>query len=107
MTRYGAALAAVLGVLLIGGFVVLAALGRDTAGFALFVSGPIVSTVAAAIVAARVDTVKRVADRVAVQTDGLLSQRMDQLDAGMATASRQRTDIAEATVRRENAAGGL
>lgn len=91
------ATAAVIGAVafvLIGGYVVLAALRVDTVGYAVFVTGPVVSTIVGAVLARKVAVVKAVAEDVKQATNGLLSVRLDSLDTQLASASDERAAIA-------------
>lgn len=84
----------VLVLVLIGGFVALAIAGRDTLPYALFVGGPLVTSIVGGVLAQRVTAVERVARTVEAQTNGAMSAQFadvhDHLD--------QQTDTVVATV---------
>lgn len=70
---------------LIGGFVALSIAGRDTISYALFVGGPLVTTIVGGILAQRQTAVEKVARVIEQQTNGLMSDQFagvhDHLDA--------------------------
>jgi hypothetical protein len=63
----------VLVLVLSGGFVALAIVGRDTTGYALFVAGPLVTALTGVLITRRVAQVEAVTDAIAVRTNGQLT----------------------------------
>lgn len=78
-------------VVLVAGFVVLTATGRDTNAYTIFASGPVMTAIVGALLAKRQDAIR--ADLVTVkdQTNG-------QLAGQFAAASDERQAIADRTV---------
>jgi len=81
---------------LVLGFVVLTAIGRDTTSYVIFVSGPLVSTLVGLVLSRKVSAVQATADEVKVATNGILGARLNSLDDQLAAASDERTAIATA-----------
>lgn len=79
---------------LVSGYVTLAALHIDTIGYAVFVTGPIVSTIVGAVLARRVGAVQAVAEDVRKATNGMLTTRLDLVDDQLVAASAERQVLA-------------
>lgn len=96
MDKSIAAVGAAVIVALVAGFVVLSWAGRDTAGYTLFVTGPLVSGAVGVILSKRVAVVQHVAEVVQHQTNSLLTTRLDSLDNQLNAAAGDRADNAQA-----------
>lgn len=70
----------VLAVLLIGGYVTLAALGRDTSGYALFLGGPAVTGVMTLILSRRVSNVAAAVDATQSHTTAVVAETVSGID---------------------------
>jgi hypothetical protein len=70
--------------LLIAGYVTLAALGRDTSGYALFLGGPAVTAVLGLILNHRVGTVAAAVDATQAQTTAVVAETVSGLDTHLA-----------------------
>lgn len=64
-----------LAVLVVGGLLTLIILGKDTTSYTVFLAGPLVTSVAAAVINRRVRAVEAVAQEVKSQTNGQLSNQ--------------------------------
>lgn len=73
-------LVGVLGVVLVAGFVVLAALGRDTTSYLLFLGGPAVSGIVGALLSRRVTAVTSTVETRAAETRALVEDSVSDLD---------------------------
>jgi hypothetical protein len=81
-------------VALVTGFVVLAETGNDTSAYVLFVSGPLVSTLVGALLVRKVSVVKKVAEDVRKQTNGIITMRLNTFDQKFLDAQESREEIA-------------
>lgn len=79
-----AALVAVL-VVLVAGYVILADRGRDVSSYAIFLGGPLVSSIVGVILTKRVAAVQASTDTVVHQTNSILTARLDHIDAEVAS----------------------
>lgn len=68
-------------VVLVVGFVVLGLAGKDTGAYTLFLAGPLITTIVGALLAQRVHAVEEVAKSVQAQTDGMLTDRLNEVHA--------------------------
>jgi hypothetical protein len=94
MDRTLAALIVFVALVLVGGFVTLALVGRPTDLYVLFVSGPLVSALVGGLLNRKVAAVQTIAETVAHQTNGILTGRLDSVDNQLQDASDQRVRIA-------------
>ena len=74
-------------IVLVAGFVVLSANGRDTTSYTLFASGPIMTGIVGALLARRQDSIAADVATVVHQTNGALQAQFD-------AASAERQDLA-------------
>lgn len=74
-------------IVLVAGFVVLSATGRDTTSYTLFASGPIMTGIVGALLARRQDAIAADVATVVHQTNGALQAQFD-------AASVERQDLA-------------
>lgn len=74
----------VVGVALVAGFVVLAALGRDTSSYAIFLGGPAVSGVLGVVLSRRVSTVAAAVDATQAQTAVVVAESVSGIDSHLA-----------------------
>lgn len=105
MDRTIATVATTLTIVLVSGFVVLAWSGRDTAGYVLFVAGPVVSTVVGVVLARKVSTIGSDVTTVKHQTNQMLTTRLDSLDSQLSAAAADRSAIATVETAAPAAAG--
>jgi hypothetical protein len=94
MDRVALAGAAIVTLVLVGGFIFIASSGADTTGYVIFVSGPLVSSLVGAFLASKVRSVQATTDEVRHATDGLLTARLNSVDQQLAAASVERNDLA-------------
>lgn len=87
-----------IGIAVIGGFVVLTALGRPTTEYAVFVAGPLVTSIVAALLSRRVGTVAQAVERVERQTNGVLASQFSDVTSHLA-----RQDVTAAAAAQEAA----
>lgn len=80
-------LVAVLGLALIAGYVVLAALERDTTGYLLFLGGPAITGLVGAILGRRVGTVGEAVTDAAAETKAVVQQSASALSDQLADQS--------------------
>lgn len=73
-------LVGVLGVALVAGYVVLAALGRDTTGYLLFLGGPAVTGIVGAVLGRRVTAVTAAVETTTAQTRAIVEDSVSDLD---------------------------
>lgn len=73
-------LVVIVGVVLVSGFVVLAALGRDTTGYILFLGGPAVSALVGTILNRRVSNIQAQVTSSASETKALVEDSVSDLD---------------------------
>jgi hypothetical protein len=74
------ALIGLLGTVLVAGYVVLSALGRDTTGYLLFLGGPAVSAIVGAVLSRRVSHVEGQVVTTAGETQAVLEDATSDLD---------------------------
>lgn len=86
--------AVVVALVLVVGFVALAATNHDTSAFVVFVSGPLVSTLVGAVLVKRVAAVQTISETVETQTNSLLSNRLTHIDGALLDAKTERETIA-------------
>lgn len=73
-----------LGVALVAGYVVLAALGRDVSGYVLFLGGPAVTGIVGLILKRQVDSVATAVDASHGETKALIGESVSDLDVHLA-----------------------
>lgn len=83
----------VLAVLLIGGYVTLAALGRDTSGYALFLGGPAVTGVMTLILSRRVSTVAAAVDATQSHTTAVVAETVSGIDSHLNSQDQTLSEI--------------
>lgn len=85
-----------IGVVLVAGYVVLAALGRDTTGYVLFLGGPAVTGVMGAILSHRVGNVGAAVEATKVETKAFVADTVSVVDDHLTEQDKTLTDIAGA-----------
>jgi hypothetical protein len=83
----------VIAVLLVGGYVTLAALGRDTAGYAIFLGGPAVTTVLGLVLNKRVSTVAAAVVDTQTHTTAVVAESVSGLDTHLNAQDQTLTEI--------------
>jgi hypothetical protein len=73
------ALIGLLGTVLVAGYVVLSALGKDTTGYLLFLGGPAVSAIVGGVLSRRVSHVQDQVVTTAGETQAVVVENVDQL----------------------------
>lgn len=90
------ALISMVGALLIAGYVILAAMGRDTTGYVLFLGGPAMTSIVGAVITKRISHVQATVTETQAQTQDALDGETTALHQHLADQDGQLSSISKA-----------